>query len=239
MDYPCEDYATEADFEASPCECVVDDPATIPQLLQCATQVMWIATGRVITGVCESTVRPVGSDACGRPHDCGRTMPSVALQGPVVSVDEVKIDGVVLPAASYRMLDAHRLIRVRASAGDPVLTWPACQALDLPDTEPGTWSITYKHGEQVPAFLTEATLEYACELAKQAHGEPSALPDGTISVSRNQLSLQLASATESIRGQELELRAVRHAVALLNPYSQPLPSAVWSPDGTYTLHRVT
>lgn len=140
-----------------------------------ATEYLWRWTGGAF-GVCSSTVRPcrrgcypestwnglVGVDrqvivngstgsvvidsGCGCAADCCHPSRSTMhLPGPVVSVEEVKIDGEVMDPALYRVDNGHLLVRVDG------MVWPDCQALDLPDTEQGTFSITYSRGIAVPA----------------------------------------------------------------------------------------
>ncbi len=121
----------------------------------------------------------------GTPCGC-RHLSTVHLAGyPVQEILEVKIGGDIVDPATYR-LDRHRnLVRVRDTA-DPgtMLLWPACQTMDLPDTEPGTFSVTYSYGQDPPAAGVSAATQLACELYKACSGQACALPKGTVRYAR-------------------------------------------------------
>lgn len=152
-----------------------------------ASQVLFELSGRRFAGACERTVRPCAlNDWCGfqvlsRGHivgwggaswngrSCGcRPLSRVKLSGyPVREITEVLIDGAVVDPDTYRLDERRYLTRVRDPADpDTVLLWPSCQALDLPDTEDGTFSVTYRYGMDPPLIGMDAAAELACELYK-------------------------------------------------------------------------
>ena len=158
-----------------------------------ASQVLYELSGRRFSGSCEITARPCTNDfACGiqilsrghivGPWDYGWTwggwswgsgdanpcgcepLSRVLLSGyPVREIVEVKIDGSVVDPATYRLDDRRWLVRVREHADDEALMWPSCQILDLPDTENGTFSVTYKYGMDPPIIAQHAANELACQ----------------------------------------------------------------------------
>lgn len=92
-------------------------------------------------------------------------VPSVELAGPVASIEEVRIDGVILDPASYR-IDNYRWL-VRTDGGD----WPVCQDMtNDPLTDADTFLVTYNIGIAPPAGGEIAAGVLACEMAKAICG---------------------------------------------------------------------
>lgn len=110
------------------------------------------------------------SDPC---HCTHRSVFSLPYR-PVGEVTEVLIDGEVFTDWT---LEGHRLYR---TDGEP---WPTCNDPE-PDTEPGTWSITFSHGLGIPDDARPLVAAYACELAKRACHAECDLPDGVRVISR-------------------------------------------------------
>lgn len=118
-------------------------------------------------------------DACG----C-RPLSRVLLAGYVQEIVEIVVDGDVVDPNTYRV-DQHRwLARVREHESDPWPHWPGCQDLTLPETEDGTWAVTYTYGAEVPQAGVMAAAELACEIYKQCNNEPCKLPKGTTRIAR-------------------------------------------------------
>lgn len=175
-----------------------------------ASQELFQASGRIFSGLCQKTVRPCQT-GCGcsmqvlsRGHvivhptwsgfgwtcndrPCGCVgLDTVKLSGyPVREIVQVKIDGDVVDPDTYR-LDGYRyLVRVRDPAEPEThLRWPSCQMLDLPDTEDGTFSVTYTYGQNPPLLGQLAAKQLACEIAKQCSGGDCALPTGVATITR-------------------------------------------------------
>lgn len=105
---------------------------------------------------------------------------------PVVSIDEVRIDGVALLADEYTVLDWRHLVRADG-------VWPASQRLDLPDTEVGTWAVDLHYGAPVPedAQLAAATLAGELALAANPGAGDCILPERIQSVTRQGLTYVL------------------------------------------------
>lgn len=128
----------------------------------------------------------IGCGYCGETRcNCGLGGPeTIRLPGPIQSVEEVKIDGVVLDPAAYSVLYS-RLV-VRNDGG----TWPTCQDLKLPDTEVDTFSIRYVHGTPVPVGGQIAAGILACEMAKAITNDGScALPKRIQTVTRQGITV--------------------------------------------------
>jgi hypothetical protein len=178
-------------------------------------------------------------DSCG----CGWTVDELELPGPVSEVLEVRIDGEPLSVGKWRpqrMGSRTKLLRTDGHR------WPVCQDMALPDTEPGTWSVTYLRGRKVPAAGVRAVSALADEIYKQCTGQACRLPNHVKSVSRDGISYQvydpgdlamLMSGSRSSSASGLMstlpmtgLREVDMWVRSVNPHLATQPSAVFSLD---------
>jgi hypothetical protein len=164
----------------------------------------------------------VNSCGCSGSCSCGPEC-RVSLPGPVGRVDEVKVDGLVVSPADYRI------------DGDGILwtalgpcPWPTCQDMALPDTEMGTFSVTYLNAWPVDSLGAYAAGIMAMEFARACTGGKCRLPLGVTQVTRQGISIDIAAG--SFPGGVTGIREVDSVLALWNP--QPIRQAptVWSPD---------
>lgn len=84
---------------------------------------------------------------------------------PIVTVDEVKIDGVVV--TDYVIVDSRWLVRKNGR------TWPFGQRLDYDDGAQGTWSVRYTWGVPPPPDGVLAARVLSCELGKSMNRDES------------------------------------------------------------------
>jgi hypothetical protein len=160
-------------------------------------------------GTCPITIRPCPvSRPCGcdwNPHistggvwvnDCGcrsqcAPLSEFEIPGPVGYVASMKIDGEdvdLWDGGNWRLDDGTTL--VWQGAGPSPL--PSTQNLNLPDTEPGTWSITYSQSYPVAADAKIAVAYLAMEFAKAcAPKGKCSLPKGVRSVVRNGVTFSI------------------------------------------------
>ena len=158
-------------------------------------------------GTCPITIRPCPTDprcGCGwNPHIrngqwvnsclCQTTcapLSEVDIPGPVGYIDELRIDGVSvdLESGDWRLDDGHLLVW----QGDGPSPIPETQDLNKPDTEPGTWSITYSRSYPVLADAKIAVAYLAMEFAKACAPKGScSLPRGVTNVVRNGVSFTI------------------------------------------------
>lgn len=212
---PCTDWLTGDDV-ADCCEQQSTSGVLFGQVASESSELLFELSGRIYYGSCERTVRPCRTRSCGCSFQvlqgghvvesgywggsswfcngtpCGcRGLSRVRLSGyPVTQIVQVKIDGATVDPDTYR-LDEHRfLTRVREFSSDDVLLWPACQALDLPDTQPGTFSVLYQYGEDPPEIGVSAAAQLACELYKACSGQECALPAGARRVTRQGVTFE-------------------------------------------------
>lgn len=192
------------------------DPAVQAQAILWASSVMYARTGRQF-GLCEVTVRPCMKRACDTAGSwawwgwsgslwtpyiwqgtwyncfcggecCCEPRCQVELAGPVNSIVEVTIDGLVIDPTTYRVDDYRWLVR----QGD--LCWPECPNMDNPSGGAGVWEVTYLRGREVPADILAATAILACEYAKFCAGDSSCrLSSRVTAMIRQDVSMQFVA----------------------------------------------
>jgi hypothetical protein len=179
-----------------------------------ASQLLYELSGRQFSGLCAATSYRPPCDACWcgyqilsrgyviGPWDYGYPLylcdscmiacaPSrVKLAGyPVREITSVKIDGDTLDPSEYVIWNHRYLTRLDNAR------WPMMQDLTLPDTEEGTFSISYTYGASPPLMGQAAAAELACELYKMCAGATCALPNGTTRVTRQGIVIEKLAFT--------------------------------------------
>jgi hypothetical protein len=222
-----------------------------------ATELLWRLSGKRF-GVCQMTVRPcrrscaaalpnwpAGTGAygaglytpilsggtwlntvCGScKSDCGcDELCEVVLPGPVDSIVEVKVDGEIVSAAEYRVFD-HRVL-----VGAGGRCWPNCQDLAAPDTEDGTFSVTYRQGIPVPPGGQLAAGVYACELVKSCQGVACRLPKRVTTLTREGVSMTFLDPMDFLDKGLTGVPEVDTWISAVNPERLRAGSRVYSPD---------
>lgn len=205
-----------------------------------ACELVYILTGRQFPGHATATVYPQR-----RHHQhYGRFGPSLSLLGalgiggvehhaldaiwlhdPIVSINEVLIDGVVLDPATYRTRNHCEIVRVDGGH------WPHTN-----HTTFNAFSINYTFGAESPYALFAASRELAIELWKADHNQQSKLPVGTTSASRQGTSITVQRDVDAIRTSGPALEKLWHAIAAFNPTGQRQPSMIHTPDNPWVLN---
>ena len=183
-----------------------------------------------------------GNDSNGRRCSCGYDS-NVLLAGyPVSQVLEVKIDGNVLPttfadsgAPTYRLDQWKYLTRLTDPANPTTpLYWPNCQRLDLPDTSPSTFSVTYQFGVAPPPLGIEAAKQVASNVMLAMNGTACQLPANVRSAVRQGASFErITPLAEELRTGATGMFLLDAFLAAYNPYALRRQPAIWSPDTTY------
>lgn len=183
----CAPWATIADV-CSPCDDYEFDVALLEDKLAIASDLLYDLSGRRWAGECSEIVRPVVGRCPSRDVCRCSGVSEIRLGGsPLVEINEVKIDGVVLDASEYRIDDHSTLVRI----GD---RWPTCQNMNLADTEQGTFSVDYVYGVAPPPGGVAAAAALGCQLAMACQPETLGacrLTDRAISVTRQGVTKQL------------------------------------------------
>jgi len=211
-------------------DCVTGEPDpalyawTDEELIQAATDVLFRATCRLYPGHCQVTVRPCGDCECGR-HKCrcGRYFFATLQESyPVISVDEVLVDGVVVPPADYRVDDFQRLVSLNGRC------WPACNDLNVDATQPNTFQVTYTAGRRPPMILQMAAAELACQLKRACNGFDCHLPSNVTQVNRQGVSFNIDALEAHVTAASTGISAIDAAVRQYN--CARAHSRVWHPS---------
>lgn len=158
-------------------------------------------------------------DECG----CG-PISEIILDPFATEIIQVKVDGQVLPREAYRVDDWRKLVRVDGGK------WPDCQQLDRPDTEPGTFSVTYWTGTVPDAGASFALTDLAVEWWKACQGKPCSLGENVRQVARGGITYDMDTVYESIREGRTGLKRVDMWIFSVNPHGLRRRLRVYSPD---------
>jgi hypothetical protein len=112
-----------------------------------------------------------------------------------------------------------------------------CQNYNLDDTEPGTWSVTYLRGEEVPLAGQISAGILACEIAKAMLGEACGLSAGASKVIREGITIELPDAADIAVDGRTGIAVVDRWIHSVNPAGLAQPPYVWSPDTTTVRRR--
>lgn len=162
---------------------------------------------------------------CKRGCSCD-VLEEVLLPGPVDSVTEVRVDGVVVPATAYQVHD-HRLL-VRTDGGE----WPSCQDLTAADDEAGAFAVSYLQGIAVPPAGQYAAGVYACELLNACIGGPCRLPKRVQTITRQGVTLAFLDTMDFLEKGLVGIPEVDQWIQAVNPDKLRARSRVYSPDAS-------
>jgi hypothetical protein len=155
---------------------------------------------------------------------CSNPAVSVRLPRPVGRVDEVKVDGAVVPPTDYRVMDGNMLVYIGSGAG-----WPTSQDATLPDTEDGTFSVTYINGHPPDLLAANAVGVLAMEYAKSCTGKKCRLPTGVTAIVRQGVAMEIDPGV--FPNGTTGIREVDIWIGLWNPRNQE-PSTILIPGLT-------
>jgi hypothetical protein len=213
-------HACTAFIEVEDLEGVCDLPpwVTHQDLIDAASDVICVLSGGLISGRCSITVRPRSDMSwCGVTTYTGA---AIILPGYRPTVTSVKVDGVSLTAGvGYRVVNGNEVWRIDGY-------WPGSQTLQA-DTETGTFSITYSFGMEPPLYAKLAAHELVARAAltlATPTGHPRGLPDGTIQVTADQVTMQIDP-----NAGDLGIQGLAQVMAVYAP-DEPGGTAVWSPE---------
>lgn len=149
---------------------------------------------------------------------------SVRLPGPVSSVTEVKVDGVVIDPAEYAVYDFAELKRLGGEC------WPICQDFEVGTTEVGSFVVTYQRGVPAPESADCVTGLLAAEIGKACTGKPCRLPRNVQSVARQGVNVSFLTPEQLQKFRMTGIPEVDLWVTADNPDRLTSDSVVWSPE---------
>lgn len=135
-------------------------------------------------------------------------------------VDSVVVDGVTIPATSYRIDNSNRLVRTDGE------DWPVCQDMNK-DSGEDTFFVTYLDGNPVDGVGAYVAGTLAAEFAKACVNKDCALPANVQSITRSGVTMELDP--EMFTGGITGVRTVDSYIRIWNPTTS-LPSGIYSPD---------
>ena len=238
----CEPFLEREDVS---CDCDLLEDDEVEALIDQASDAIAILTGGKVSGVCTDVVRPVRST----PHPCfpdrygyynhlemhdSFLRGGITLMGPNPSIVQIKVDGNVVPATDYKIVDGIFLHRVQG-------TWPVKQNVLLDDTQAGTFSISYEHGI-LPYIAKLAAEEIVCDMVRRdvRTNQSKSLPPSARSATIAGVSIQLEQQVEELRRRAILLPNLIRLLTIYAPDAGS-PTTVYSPeleDG-WILHRVS
>ncbi len=153
---------------------------------------------------------------------------SVRLAGPVESIIQVTIDGVIVDPATYFVYDQQWLTRVKDNG-----CWPFCSDLNLAPGE--GWEVEYNRGRAVPAPLLWAVGVLACQYLKLCQGgEDCRITNSRIvAMQRQGTDFQFVSFSEMLEFGWTGVAEVDQLISSYNPYGLKSPLLVLSPELRY------
>lgn len=165
----------------------------------------------------------VNSCGCSGSCGCERTG-GVALPGPIGEVYEIKVDGDIIDPVDYAVIQ-DRVVWV----GEGPSPFPATQNLNLPDSLPGTFSITYLNAYPVDLLGAQAAAYLAVEFAGACKPKGKcSLPRNVRDVTRNGVSFTIEAGL--FPGGKTNIDIVDAFIDLWNPDARTRPTTVWTPD---------
>jgi hypothetical protein len=160
---------------------------------------------------------------CGDECGCG-PLSEITLDPFATEIIQVKVDGVVMPREAYRVDDWRKLVRLDGGR------WPDCQQIDRPDTELGTFSVSYWTGNVPDAGASFALTDLAVEWWKACQGKPCNLGENVRQVARQGITYDIDTVYESIREGRTGLKRVDLWIVSVNPHGLRRRLRVYSPD---------
>lgn len=158
---------------------------------------------------------------------CGASC-EFTLPPPVGGIQSIKVDGAELPRADFR-LDNNNVLVYQGGGDCP---FRAEQDLSLPDSEPGTWSITYLNARRVDRLAAKAAAHLAYEFAL-ACGDSKVrakcrLPANVKAITRMGMTMELNVGVwpAGFTG----VQEVDAWIAVVNPRQRKGQTRLYSPD---------
>jgi hypothetical protein len=169
---------------------------------------------------------------------CCKPRCEISLDGPVASIEEVLVHGVVVSPTEYRVDVAYGGYHLVRTAGG---CWPVCQDFNEPGDGADAFSVKYTRGRPVPGAVIYATELLACEMGKAIVNAPCALPARLSSLTRQGVTADFV-ATQS----EMDIgifptgiNEVDMIIRAVNPSRRTRPPVVLSPDLPGAFDRMT
>lgn len=161
--------------------------------------------------------------ACSGGCDCTPAC-KIDLGIPVAAITQVKVDGLTLDPSAYALVGQW----LARTDGGPC--WPACQDPAVPDTQEGTFSVTFNPGRAIPLAGQIAAGVLASEFAKACAGAACGLPAQIASLTRQGVDVEFVDPQTVYTDGRTGLREVDLFISAVNPSGLRQRARVMSPD---------
>lgn len=149
------------------------------------------------------------------------------LPGPVASITEVSVDGVVVAPSGYRVDNGRILVRTDGEC------WPECQDFnESSELAEDTFFVTYERGEAVPVGGQIAAGKLACEYAK-ACTTGCKIPGNLASLTRQGVEVQVLDPAATLTDGYTGIHDVDLWLRSVNPFKRVQRPRLYSPDLDY------
>lgn len=213
-----------------PCDITNVDTDVAAAAWSLASQLLWALSGYRV-GVCayREAFRPATSGTCGYPYkdangnwrnngqNSGLCCRVLLTHRPVESIIEVVDGGVVLDVDQYALEGSW--LRRRGAC------WSTSFSCDDPEL-----IVTYQAGVPIPAGTGLAVGEVACEYISALNGDPCRLPSRATSITRQGVTVTLASAAEFTDKRRIGLPITDAWLETIVGSGPRVASRVYSPD---------
>ena len=243
-DGPCSPWVDAEDIAAC---CGIEMTEETQDALQAAAEaasdLLFALSGRLYRGTCGPViVRPCSTGRnCFVParsdlvQSCGCfPLSTWLLPGyPVQEIVQVLLDGEVVAPSEYRLDEQRKLVRL-ADVNGKQQFWPACQRLDLDDSQERTASVTYYYGVAPPALATLAASKLGCEIFRACSGAGEgecAIPSDAVRVTRQGITIEKAALSTWLALGAYGIPEVGAFMSAYGANGATRRPAVWSPDG--------
>lgn len=168
-------------------------------------------------------------------YGCGNSANEIVFPGPINSISQVMVNGVVLPPNQYQLYNGRRLVRLSPPQVPPVPnsdwpSWPCCQNLSAPADGDGSLQIIYKWGKPLPQPGITAAKFLAVEIAKAYANFETALPARVSSISRQGITAVVQDPLTYLEREWTGLPLVDLFLTTYNPFKLRRRGRVMSPD---------
>lgn len=204
----CEPWCTDADL---PCASYELDPAVLEGWIMFASEVLFELSGGIYSGPCPVVARPcaqrrreltsqwwagsrggMGACSCNRSVRCGcHGLSEVDLGPDVQSIDAVRVDGQLIDASEWELVENRYLVGWLKPDGT-LRTWPCCQRLERPASGAGseeTFEVRFTRGLMPPRGGITSAASLTCELIAGSTGGPCRLPKRVTTITRQGVSV--------------------------------------------------
>lgn len=229
---PCEPWTTLASVRTCDCSSELVSDELVEAAIPVASELLFILSGRQFTGACTRTVRPVSCSCvayANRHYGCRSSVVHLGYE-PLLTIEEVRIDGAVVNGDQYRIDDWRWLVLETEDE-----SWPCCTHMVRVLGGLDTWSVRFTYGTPIPQLGVAAANRLTCELAKACSSEAAGeckLPKRVTNIVRQGVTQVLLDPFTFLEEGRLGVYDVDVFLGAFNPARLTEDATVVTPDVT-------